>query len=262
MLNKIIILQALFFFFVLSSTAQEIPKLMEMEHEMTEVWEPEVKVITPGDKYGDAPSDAIVLFDGTNLDEWVNENDSLPQWPVKKGVVTVVKRGKGIKGPALIKTKRKFGSVQLHIEWRTPAKVHGESQKRGNSGVIFCDGQYEVQILDSYNNRTYKNGQAASIYKQYAPLVNASKGPGEWQTFDIIFKAPHFKEDGSYLVPPVFTVLHNGVLVQHAVKLRGPCVFIGMPEYQIKKHGKGSIILQNHGKPVSYRNIWVRELTL
>ena len=117
-----------------------------------------------------------------------------------------------------------------------------------------------MQVLDSYENRTYRNGQAASVYKQYAPLVNASKKPGEWQTYDIIFSQPHFKDDGSYLVPPKITVLHNGVLVQNSVVLRGPTVYIGMPEYQIEKHGPGSIMLQNHGDAVSYRNIWIREL--
>ena len=138
--------------------------------------------------------------------------------------------------------------------------MKGASQGRGNSGVFFCDGRYEVQVLDSYNNRTYRNGQAASIYKQYAPLVNASRKPGEWQTYDIVFLQPHFNEDGTYLIPPKITVIHNGVLVQHNVSLRGPTTYIGMPEYQIEKHGRGSILLQNHGDSVSFRNIWVREL--
>ena len=138
--------------------------------------------------------------------------------------------------------------------------MKGTSQGRGNSGVFFADGRYEVQILDSYNNRTYRNGQAASVYKQYAPQVNASKKPGEWQTYDIIFMQPHFNENGSYLVAPRITVFHNGVLVQHSVELRGPTLYIGMPEYEIEKHGEGSIMLQNHGDKVSYRNIWVREL--
>ena len=231
---------------------QDVPKIMGMRPEMTEVWEPEVEVVTPGDQYGDPPSDAIILFKDNLMDEWTNDKGDLPEWTVEEGVVTV--------GPSQLKTKRKFGSVQLHIEWRTPSVINGTSQGRGNSGVLFSDGRYEVQVLDSYENRTYRNGQAASVYKQYAPLVNASKKPGEWQTYDIIFSQPHFKDDGSYLVPPKITVLHNGVLVQNSVVLRGPTVYIGMPEYQIEKHGPGSIMLQNHGDAVSYRNIWIREL--
>ena len=231
---------------------QDVPKIMGMRPEMTEVWEPEVEVVTPGDQYGDPSSDAIILFKDNLMDEWMNDKGDLPEWTVEDGVITV--------GPSQLKTKRKFGSVQLHIEWRTPSVIKGTSQGRGNSGVLFSDGRYEVQVLDSYENRTYRNGQAASVYKQYAPLVNASKKPGEWQTYDIIFSQPHFKDDGSYLVPPKITVLHNGVLVQNSVVLRGPTVYIGMPEYQIEKHGPGSIMLQNHGDAVSYRNIWIREL--
>ena len=231
---------------------QDVPEVMEMKPEMTEVWEPEVEVVTPGDTYGDAPSDAIILFKDGFMNEWTNDKDGEPEWPVENGVMTV--------GPSQIKTKRKFGSVQLHIEWRSPSVVKGASQGRGNSGVFFADGRYEVQVLDSYNNRTYRNGQAGSVYKQHAPLVNASKKPGEWQTYDIVFMQPHFNEDGTYLVPPVITVFHNGVLVQNSVELRGPTLYIGMPEYNIEKHGPGSIMLQNHGDKVSYRNIWVREL--
>lgn len=239
-------------FIVTLCWGQNVPAVMGMKPEMTEVWEPEVAIVTPGEKYGDAPSDAIVLFDGSNLNEWTNDNGAPAQWIVKDGVVTV--------GQSQLKTKRRYGSVQMHVEWRSPSVVKGESQGRGNSGVIFNDGRYEVQILDNYDNRTYRNGQAASVYKQYAPLVNVSKKPGEWQTYDIIFEQPHFNEDGSYLVPPKITVLHNGVLVQHNVVLRGPTAYIGMPEYQIEKHGPGFITLQNHGDAVSFRNIWLREL--
>lgn len=246
----------LFILFSLSLTptcwSQEVSKVMPMKPEMTEIWEPEVEIVTPGEMHGDAPSDAIVLFKDRMINEWTNDKGETPQWSVANGVMTV--------GPSNIVTKRKFGSVQLHVEWRSPSEVKGTSQGRGNSGVLFCDGRYEVQVLDSYNNRTYRNGQAASVYKQHAPLVNASKKPGEWQTYDIIFMQPHFNEDGTYLVPPRITVLHNGILVQHSVELRGPTVYIGMPEYQIEKHGSGSIMLQNHGDAVSYRNIWVREL--
>ncbi|MBN2634965.1 MAG: DUF1080 domain-containing protein [Prolixibacteraceae bacterium] len=232
--------------------AQQEP--MEMKPEMTEVWDPEVPVITPGDTSTNAPSDAIILFDGNDLSkEWMGTRDSVPGWIVEDGYFTVGGRFGDIK------TKRVFEDVQLHIEWRTPVEVVGESQGRGNSG-IFLQEIYEVQVLDSYNNRTYRHGQAGSIYKQYAPLVNASKGPGEWQTFDIIYIAPRFNDDGTYFTPPTVTVLHNGVLIQNNVKLRGPTEYIGIPEYSVKSHGPGSIVLQNHGNPVSYRNIWIREL--
>lgn len=232
--------------------AQQKPS-MSMKPEMTEIWDPEVKIIKPGDKYGDAPSDAIVLFDGKNLEaEWVKDNGDKPEWKVENGAMTV-SPGKGG-----IKTKRDFGDCQLHIEWRSPEVVKGESQGRGNSGV-FLQG-YEVQVLDSYNNRTYRNGQAGSIYKQHPPMVNACKAPGEWQTYDIIYTAPVFKTDGTYLVPPKITVLHNGVVVQNASEVRGPTVFIGVPEYSVAPHGKGPISLQDHGDLVSFRNIWIREL--
>lgn len=250
---KYFLICTLFFLIGTLSWGQDTPEVMKMKPEMTEIWEPEVEVITPGKRNGDAPSDAIILFDGDNMNEWTNDDDDgLSLWPVEGGVVTV--------GPSQIRTKRKFGSVQLHIEWRTPLEVKGTSQGRGNSGVFFCDGRYEVQVLDSYNNRTYRNGQAGSVYKQHAPLVNVSKKPGEWQTYDIIFMQPYFNEDGTYLVSPKITVFHNGVLVQNNVELRGPTLYIGMPEYQIEKHGPGSIVLQNHGDAVSFRNIWVREL--
>jgi hypothetical protein len=227
---------------------------MRMKPEMTEIWDPEVVVITPGETPTDAPSDAIVLFDGVNLEsEWTNQGGEKPGWLVEDGCVTVA-RGQGI-----IRTKRVFEDFQLHIEWRTPSEVVGESQGRGNSGV-FLQGIYEVQVLDNYNNRTYRNGQAGSIYKQYPPLVNACKAPGEWQTYDIIYTAPRFNDDGTYFTPPTVTVLHNGVLVQNNVKLRGPTEYIGIPEYSVKKHGPGPIELQDHGNPVSYRNIWIREL--
>lgn len=237
-------------------SAQQIPEKspMPMKPEMTEVWEPEIPVITPGEKYGDAPSDAVVLFNGTNLEaEWTNDKGETPGWKVENGIVTVV-RGTGI-----IKTKRKFQDFQLHIEWRTPAEVSGNSQGRGNSGV-FMQERYELQILDSYNNRTYRNGQAGSIYKQHPPLVNACKGPGVWQTYDVIYTAPRFKEDGTYFTPPRITVLQNGVLIQNNVVLRGPTEYIGIPEYSVKPHGPGSIVLQDHGNPTSFRNIWIREL--
>ena len=227
---------------------------MPMQHEMTEIWEPEVTIIQAGANYGDIPSDAISLFNGTNfMDEWSNAKGEKPGWQVENGIITVVK------GTGDIKTKRKFSDFQLHIEWRTPSEVVGESQGRGNSG-IFLQELYELQVLDNYNNRTYRNGQAGGIYKQYPPLVNVCRKPGEWQTYDIIFMAPVFQKDGTYRVPPRVTVLQNGVLVLNGVNLRGPTEYIGIPEYTLKSHGPGSIRLQDHGNPVSYRNIWIREL--
>jgi hypothetical protein len=218
---------------------------------LTEVWKPVPPVITPG--LGSAPpSDAIVLFGGKELSEWQQEKGGPAKWSVAEDAFTVVK------GTGNIQTKRGFGDCQLHIEWRTPAKVESEGQGRGNSG-IFLQGRYEVQVLDSYNNTTYSNGQAASIYKQYIPLVNASRKPGEWQSYDIFFRAPRFAENGKVTTPGYITVVHNGVLVQDHVELKGNTVYIGAPAYE--KHGpKEPIVLQDHGNPVSYRNIWIREL--
>jgi len=231
------------------------PELEKMTPGMTEIWEPEVKIIQPGVTNSDAPSDAIVLFSGTELNsEWTDLQGNPSKWIVKDGVLI------STRGAGFIKSKRKFENFQLHIEWRTPAEVSGESQGRGNSGV-FLQELYEVQVLDSYNNRTYRNGQAGSLYKQYAPLVNVCKKPGEWQTYDIIYTAPTFGNDSaSYVTRPRVTVLQNGVLIQNNVVLRGPTEYIGIPEYFIKKHGPGSIELQDHGNPVGYRNIWIREL--
>jgi hypothetical protein len=225
-----------------------------MKPEMTEIWDPQISVITPGETPSNAPSDAIVLFDGQNLSaEWTNNDGTEPGWNVADGCATV-KKGAGV-----IKTKRQFNDFQLHIEWRSPVEVIGESQGRGNSGV-FLQGIYEVQVLDNFNNRTYRNGQAGSLYKQHPPLVNACKGPGVWQVYDIIYTAPRFNPNGTYFTPPTVTVLHNGVLVQNHVALRGPTEYIGIPEYSVKSHGAGPIVLQDHGNPVSFRNIWIREL--
>jgi hypothetical protein len=162
-----------------------------------------------------------------------------------------------VAGTGAIHTRRFFGDAQLHIEWRTPSEVRGEGQERGNSGV-FLQQRYEVQVLDSWNNRTYSNGQAASIYKQYIPLVNASRRPGEWQTYDIFFRAPRFAADSTLERPGYVTVVHNGVLVQDHVELKGITVYRGAPLYLA--HGPLPIMLQDHGNPVSYRNIWLREL--
>lgn len=217
----------------------------------TEVWDPEpIVVVTSAG--GKPPSDAIVLFDGSDLSHWQHGDGSAAGWQVDDGVLTVVA------GTGDIETSQSFADVQLHIEWRTPARIEGEGQGRGNSGV-FLQKRYEVQVLDSYRNRTYANGQAASLYKQHIPLVNASKGPGEWQTYDIVFEAPGFSDDGSLLKPAYVTVLHNNVLVQNHVALRGPTLYIGEPSYRAHPD-KQPLMLQDHDNPVSYRNIWIRKL--
>ena len=236
------------------SAQNQVPEPMKMKPEMTEFWDPEVTVVTPGELPQNAPSDAIVLFDGTAASyaqNWVSRKNEAPGWKVADNCFTAVK------GTGDIKTKMDFEDVQLHIEWRTPAEVVGESQGRGNSG-IFLQGLYELQVLDNYNNRTYRNGQAGSMYKQYAPLVNVCKKPGVWQTYDIIYTAPRFKDDGSVFTPARITVLQNGVLVLNNVQLLGPTEYIGIPKY--KKHGPAPLVLQDHNNPVSYRNIWIRKL--
>lgn len=223
----------------------------QKEPEATEVWYPEARVVTPAENNA-PPSDAIVLFDGKNLNEWMSiNNNAAAEWKVADDCMTVIK-GKGD-----IKTKREFGDIQLHLEWRTPTVIEGEGQGRGNSGVFFQE-RYEVQVLDNYKNKTYSNGQAGSIYKQHIPLVNACKKPGEWQTYDIIFTAPKFNKDGIKVSPAFLTVIHNGILVQNHVEVKGTTEYIGQPKNVA--HGKAPIMLQDHSNPVSYRNIWVREL--
>ena len=212
----------------------------------TEVWSPVPAVVDPGGA-GKPPSDALVLFDGKDLSEWTEA-----KWKVEGGAMTVVA------GTGDLVTTRKFGDVQLHIEWRTPEVVEGKGQDRGNSGVFLME-RYEVQVLDSYRNETYVNGQAAAIYKQHVPLVNASRGPGEWQSYDIIFHAPKFRRDGTVQHKATFTVFHNGVLVQDHVEVEGTTVNTGVPAYE-EHEPKESLKLQDHTNPVSYRNIWIREL--
>lgn len=226
-----------------------------MQPGMLEVWDPEVRIIQPGATNSEPPSDAIVLFNGTDINnEWEDTRGNPSKWIINDGTLI------SVKGAGFIQTKRKFSSFQLHIEWKTPSEVTGESQGRGNSGV-FLQERYEVQILDSYDNRTYRHGQAGSIYKQYPPLVNVSRGPGEWQTYDIIYTEPVFNPDSvTYFTPPRVTVLHNGVLVQNNVSLMGPTDYTIIPQTAIKAHGPGSIQLQDHGNPVAFRNIWIREL--
>jgi hypothetical protein len=227
----------------------------------TEVWEPVPKVVTLGANNAAPPSDAIVLFDGKSLDEWVSAQDKAPaKWIVASGLLTVNK------AVGNIETKRSFRNYQLHIEWKIPENITGSGQARGNSGLFLAstgpgDAGYELQILDSYNNPTYVNGQSSSIYKQGIPLVNASRKPGEWQTYDVVWTAPIFNADGSLKTPAYVTVFFNGVLVQNHFELKGETRYIGQPFY--KNYDTAPIKLQAHGdpsEPISFRNIWVREL--
>jgi hypothetical protein len=231
--------------------------------EDTEVWQPEPKIVTPGATIGAAPSDAIVLFDGKNEDEWVSAQDHSPaKWVVHDGILTVSKAPK----VGNIETKRSFKNYQLHVEWRVPENITGSGQARGNSGVFLAstgpeDAGYELQVLDSYNNKTYVNGQAASIYKQSAPEVNPNRKPGEWQSYDVMWTAPTFNADGSMKTPAYVTVLFNGVLVQNHFELQGETRYVGKPFY--KAFDGAPIKLQAHGdksEPLSFRNIWVREI--
>ncbi|WP_434031510.1 3-keto-disaccharide hydrolase [[Pseudomonas] boreopolis] len=216
----------------------------------TEVWKPVPAVVATPE--GAAPSDAVVLFDGKDLSAWESEQGGKAPWTVADGAFTVVPGSKGIR------TKQRFCDIQLHIEWRSPTQTKGfDGQNRGNSG-IFLQELYELQVLDSYDNPTYSNGQAASIYKQAIPLVNASRPPGQWQAYDVIWKAPRFSEGGGLVSPARITVLHNGVLVQNDTVLSGKTEYIGAPSYA--PHGCAPIYLQDHDSKVSFRNIWVREL--
>jgi hypothetical protein len=226
----------------------------------TEQWEPVPPVVSPGAP-GAVPSDGIILFDGRNLDAWVTAEDHSPaRWKVGNGVLTVDKKAGNIE------TKQQFRNYQLHLEWRIPKNITGEGQLRGNSGVFLAstgsgDGGYELQILDSWKNSTYVNGQAASIYKQSPPLVNVMRPPGEWQTYDVVWTAPEIAPEGTVKSPAYVTVFHNGVLVQNHFRLTGETRYIGEPAY--RPYQRAPIKLQAHGDPsapISFRNIWVREL--
>ncbi len=228
-----------------------ISQIFAQKAEETEDWSREPKVVTPG-KGSRPPSDAIVLYGGsTDKVKWTKPSGEPIGWKSNDVLTVMPKSGD-------IQTKLHFGSVQLHIEWRTPEIIDGNGQERGNSG-IYLMGLYEVQVLDSYENKTYYNGQAGSIYKQYIPLVNACRPPGKWQMFDIFFTAPQFNTDGSLKTPGYMTVVHNGVLIQNHVALLGPTVYSGTPRYW-KHADKLPLLLQDHSCQVSYRNIWIREL--
>lgn len=250
---------ALLFLIAAPLVAQQQSK---MKPEETEVWKPVPPVVTPGAKDADPPSDAIILFDGKDESQWVSAQDHTPaQWTVADGVLTVNKNGGGN-----IETKQSFRDYQLHIEWKIPANITGSGQARGNSGVFLAslgpgDAGYELQVLDSYNNSTYVNGMAGSLYKQAIPLANAARKPGEWQTYDVVWTAPRFKGDGSLETPAFATVFWNGVLVENHFQLQGQTLYIGKPFW--KAYDRAPIKLQAHGdksEPISFRNIWVREL--
>ncbi|MEM0991474.1 MAG: DUF1080 domain-containing protein [Bacteroidota bacterium] len=242
---KVFSLLALCFVIIQFSCAQKA-----LPPEATEVWEPVPRVVTPGQNSA-APSDAIVLFDGKDFSEWEHLDGKAVAWNIEKNAMVVKPKSGNIQ------TKKEFGDMQLHIEFRTPAKVDGEGQGRGNSGV-FLQKRYEVQVLDNYNNKTYPNGQAGALYKQTMPLVNACRPPGTWQQYDIIYRAPRFNEDGMKIASAYVTVIHNGVLIQNHTEIKGTTEYIGLPKNIA--HGKAPIMLQDHDNLTAFRNVWVREL--
>jgi hypothetical protein len=238
--------------FCMSTHAQPRDPVYWDVHDTTRTRPP---VVDPGPapaKPSPAPDDATVLFDGGDLSEWEHPDGSSPEWVVRDGYFQVEP------GTGAIQTTEGFGDVQLHIEWMSPPSIEGDGQGRGNSGV-FLMGTYEVQVLDSYENPTYADGQAAAIYGQYPPLANAMRPPGEWQVYDITFRRPHFDDDGTVVKPAVITVYHNGVLVQDHVELTGPTGHYERPPYEAHA-AQLPLRLQDHSNPVRFRNVWVREL--
>lgn len=227
-------------------------------HETDTSKQPLPPVVTPGAAVGAPPSDAVVLFDGSEKafkENWTDTNGGPSKWKVVDGAL------ESVRGGGYIRSKEEFGSCQLHIEWASPSVAKGSGQGRGNSGV-FLMGKYEVQVLDSFENQTYADGQAGALYGRSKPLVNASRGPGEWQTYDIIFHRPRFDKDGKVIKRATFTVLHNGVLIQDHTVLSGGTGWDGPHSASdYKAHGdKGPISMQDHGNPVRFRNIWIRPL--
>jgi hypothetical protein len=239
--------------FVSSSLAAPDPNWLDHDRDR-----PAPPVVDAGtssteEKPGKPPSDATVLFDGSDISQWVGMDGSPTKWIMRNGYMECVK------GSGYVRTLQNFGDCQLHVEWTAPSPAHGEGQGRGNSGVFFGMGRYEVQVLDSYDNSTYADGSAAAVYGQYPPLVNATRPSGKWQTYDIIYTAPRFQPDGKLISPVHLTVFHNGVLVQNNVELTGPTSWLQRAPYEPHPE-KTPIALQDHGNPVRFRNIWVREL--
>jgi hypothetical protein len=242
----------LYLFFAGASQAQ-----VDTNWKIHDLNRPVPPVVTPGtsstqDTPGKAPSDAIVLFDGKDLSQWLDKDGAAAKWKVENGYVEVVAN------TGYMHTKQSFGDCQLHVEFSEPVPPHGKSQERGNSGV-FLMGLYEIQVLDSYENKTYPDGQASAVYGQYPPLVNASRPPGQWQWYDIVFHGPRFDASGKLLRPARVTVFHNGVLVQDHVEPSGPTAHGERPPYKAGPD-KAPLALQDHGNPVRYRDIWIREL--
>ncbi|RRA47418.1 DUF1080 domain-containing protein [Acidipila sp. EB88] len=233
------------------------------KHEDTEFYQPVPPVVTPAATVGMPPSDAVVLFNGTDTRQWVAAADAtMPaDWDVHDGVMTVKKGGVGN-----IQTRQRFRDYQVHLEWKIPTSIQGQGQARGNSGLFLAstgpgDAGYELQILDNYNNPTYTNGMLGSLYKQATPLANAARKPGEWSSYDVIWTAPRFNADGTVKTPAFATVLENGVLVENHFQLKGETLYVGQPFY--KAFDSAPIKLQAHGdssEPISFRNIWVREI--
>jgi hypothetical protein len=242
-------------FLTLAATAGAAPDPSWLEHDRER---PVPALVDPGtastaDQPGRPPSDAVVLFNGTDASPWVAMDGSPTKWIVHDGAFECVPHS------GYARTLQCFGDCQLHVEWATPTPPHGDSQGRGNSGVFFGFDRYECQVLDSYENKTYADGQAAAIYGQYPPLVNVSRPPGQWQTYDIIWTAPRFGPDGHLLSKARETVFHNGVLVQNNVELTGPTSWLQRAPYETHPE-RTPIALQDHGNPVRFRNVWVREL--
>src|SRR5438309_4241629 len=235
------------------SLAQPDPNWLD--HDRARPLPPVVTGATPStaQQVGKAPSDATVLFDGKDLSQWVSMDGKPTKWITRDGYMECVK------GSGYVRTLENFGDCQLHIEWATPTPGEGEGQGRGNSGVFFGLDRYEVQVLDSYGNKTYSDGSAGAIYGQYPPLANVSMPPGQWQTYDIIYSAPRFDSEGKLVTPVHLTVLHNGVVIQNHVRLTGPTSWLERAPYQPHPE-KQPLSLQDHGNPVRFRNIWVREV--
>lgn len=242
---------------------EEKPPLIQYLDTPTGRWKvhdmdrPAPPIVAPGEGCGDAPADAIVLFDGTeaSMANWTDTKGDRSKWIAGDGYM------ESVKGAGYIQTRDPFGSCQLHVEFATPARVSGSGQGRGNSGV-FLQGQYEVQVLDSYDNKTYPDGQCGALYGRAVPLVNVCRPPGQWQSYDIVYRRPTFDKDGNVTRKATFTIFHNGVLIHDHVELSGGTGWINphaVTDY--KPHGdKGPLQLQDHGNPVRYRNIWIREL--